>query len=157
MPKRKSAASSGTADDGYRVGYGKPPLHSRFRAGQSGNPVGRRKGLRNLATDVVRTLSAPINVTEGGRKRTRSTQQAMLLVLREKALKGDARAIDLLVKLAQQCNNATEGEPSRPLDADDQVILDAYVAKRSGAVAWPQSSNDTAPKSDAHSDEEAPE
>jgi len=26
---------------GYAIGYGKPPVHTRFRKGQSGNPSGR--------------------------------------------------------------------------------------------------------------------
>lgn len=30
----------------YEVGYGKPPRHSQFKAGQSGNPKGERKALR---------------------------------------------------------------------------------------------------------------
>ena len=29
------------------VGYGKPPKHSQFKPGQSGNPQGRPKGSRN--------------------------------------------------------------------------------------------------------------
>jgi len=32
---------------GYDVGYGKPPAHSRFKPGQSGNPRGRPKGVKN--------------------------------------------------------------------------------------------------------------
>jgi hypothetical protein len=28
----------------YPVGYRKPPVHSRFKKGQSGNPRGRPKG-----------------------------------------------------------------------------------------------------------------
>lgn len=31
----------------YDVGYGKPPQHSRFKPGQSGNPRGRPKGSKN--------------------------------------------------------------------------------------------------------------
>src|SRR6202022_3261656 len=42
-----------SAGDEYDVGYGKPPKHTRFRAGQSGNPAGRRKGVRNLMTPAV--------------------------------------------------------------------------------------------------------
>ena len=34
-------------DDG-KVGYGKPPINTRFKAGQSGNPKGRPKGKQNL-------------------------------------------------------------------------------------------------------------
>lgn len=38
----------GAAD--YEVGYGRPPVATRFKAGQSGNPSGRAKGTRNLTT-----------------------------------------------------------------------------------------------------------
>ena len=68
-------------DDGYRVGYGKPPVHSRFQPGQSGNPAGRRKGVRNLMTDVGRILVKPVRLKEGGRTRQRTTQESVLLVL----------------------------------------------------------------------------
>ncbi len=33
----------GRKDDG-KIGYGRPPKHTRFKAGQSGNPKGRPKG-----------------------------------------------------------------------------------------------------------------
>ena len=29
------------SDSGYQVGPGQPPLHTRFKKGQSGNPGGR--------------------------------------------------------------------------------------------------------------------
>jgi hypothetical protein len=92
MAKRKPLASGGGERNGYEVGYGKPPRHSQFQPGQSGNPRGRRKGLRNLKTDVQQALSAPVTVMEGGHRRTRSTQQGLLYVLRELALHGNPRA-----------------------------------------------------------------
>ena len=60
MSKHRSTGSTGGVENGYEVGYGKPPTHGRFRAGQSGNPAGRRKGVRNLMTDVKRTLRVPV-------------------------------------------------------------------------------------------------
>jgi hypothetical protein len=75
----------------HDVGYG-PPKGTQFRPGRSGNPAGRRKSVRNLKTDVQRTLKVPLKVNASGRPRKISTQEGALLLLREKALKGDARA-----------------------------------------------------------------
>jgi hypothetical protein len=145
MTKGKSKESTGPDGNSYVVGYGKPPLHSRFRCGQSGNPAGRRKGVRNLMTDVKRTLSTPIKVKEGGRTRKKSTQEGALMVLREKALRGDARALDRLIELAMRFNNdAVEIGPAQPLGADDQAILDAYVAQCSGAAMTPTTAEPSA-------------
>ena len=41
-----------------KVGYKRPPIHTRFQKGQSGNPLGREKGVRNFAADVKRSLGA---------------------------------------------------------------------------------------------------
>ena len=134
----------------YEVGYGKPPKNSQFRPGQSGNPAGRRKGLRNLRTDVRRTLAMPIRVKEAGRTRTKSTQEGALLALREKALRGNERALDRLLELAERYNNdATEIGPGQALPAEDQAILDAYAAEVRATVIAPvppPSSGDPTPK-----------
>ena len=34
------------ASKSYTVGYGKPPIHTRFSKGESGNPKGKKKGQR---------------------------------------------------------------------------------------------------------------
>jgi Family of unknown function (DUF5681) len=121
--------------DGYEIGYGKPPKHSRFRPGQSGNPAGRRKGVRNLMTDVKRTLQVPVKVKEGGRARKISTQEGALMLLREKALQGDARALDRLLEFARLFNNdASESGPAPALPSDDRAILDAYTAEIAAAA-----------------------
>jgi hypothetical protein len=142
MPKRRRPGPHKGED--YEVGYGKPPPDGQFRSGQSGNPAGRRKGIRNLKTDVVRTLSAPIKVREGGRTRTRSTQEGALMLLREKALRGDNRALDRLLELAQSYNDdAPEPTSIQPLAPDDQAILAAYVAEATAPSAL--ESHDEAP------------
>jgi S-adenosylmethionine/arginine decarboxylase-like enzyme len=44
------------------VGYGKPPLHTRFKKGQSGNPRGRPRGAKNLSTLVSDALDQTVVV-----------------------------------------------------------------------------------------------
>jgi hypothetical protein len=127
---RNSAPTNGSNGTGYTVGYGKPPPHGRFRPGRSGNPAGRTPGVGNLGTDVRRTLKTPVKVKEGGRSRTISTQAGVLMMLREKALNGDQRALDRLVELASRFNNEPGPDAAeRNLSDDDQAILAAYAAE----------------------------
>jgi Family of unknown function (DUF5681) len=111
------------------VGYKRPPRHSRFRPGRSGNPRGREKSLRNFATDVKATLAGPLAIKERGKTKRVSSQEGMLLRLREKALQGDARALDQFIRLAQMFNNDGPNEVLGAQDmlAEDREILDAYA------------------------------
>src|SRR5467141_3700983 len=120
-----------TSDDGFAVGYKKPPQHSRFQPGRAGNPRGKQKGVRNLGSDVKRTLEVPVRLNEQGRARRVSTQEAALLRLREKALKGDARSLDRFLELAKIFNTSTAADPlgDEALAAEDQAILDAYAER----------------------------
>jgi hypothetical protein len=117
------------ADRGdYKVGYGKPPIRSRFKPGQSGNPNGRPTGTHNFKTDVKSTLTAPVKLTRDGKPHKVSTQAAMLLRLREKALSGDSRALDRLILLAQAYNDEELAAADR-LSADDAHVLGIYQAR----------------------------
>jgi hypothetical protein len=103
-------------------------MHTRFKPGQSGNPKGRPKGVRNFRTDVQATLKTPVKVTRDGKRRKLSTQEAALLRLREKALSGDARALDRLLGLAQAYNNEELTEAAG-LSANDAVLLEIYKSR----------------------------
>ncbi len=114
----------------YEVGYRKPPKHSRFKKGRSGNPRGRRKGNRNLKTDLTEELQERILLKEGGKPKQVSKQRAMLKSLMAKALHGDARAATLLVNLvARLVDQSEQDDPSTPLAADDAAILAAFEAR----------------------------
>ncbi|MBB5341444.1 DUF5681 domain-containing protein [Tunturiibacter gelidoferens] len=51
----------------YGVGYKRPPVHSRFPTGQSGNPKGRPRGRKNLKTIVNQVAWEEVTVTNNGR------------------------------------------------------------------------------------------
>ncbi|TFV71241.1 hypothetical protein E4K64_27925 [Bradyrhizobium frederickii] len=109
-----------------KVGYGRPPVHTRFKPGQSGNPKGRPRGSLNFVTDLERTLQAPVRVIDSGKSRTVSSQHGLLLRLKERAFKGEPRALDKYVSLAATFFAKTEEPASKPLSADDLAILERY-------------------------------
>ena len=51
----------------YEVGDRRPPKHSQFRRGVSGNPKGRPKGSVNLRTQVTQQLRRTVTATRNGR------------------------------------------------------------------------------------------
>ncbi|MEA1085213.1 DUF5681 domain-containing protein [Sphingomonas sp. CD22] len=82
----------------YEVGYGKPPVHTRFQKGQSGNPKGRKKGSKNLNTLVLELLDERIAVNTPEGRRYVSRVEVLLRKLMELAGKGNARAIDQMLR-----------------------------------------------------------
>ena len=49
----------------YSVGYGRAPLHSRFKPGQSGNAKGRPKDSRNVKTELKKFTPTTRSVLRG--------------------------------------------------------------------------------------------
>lgn len=117
----------------YEVGYGKPPEHTRFRKGESGNPKGRPKGSKNLKTELAEELQERVAVKEGGRRCEVSKQRAMIKSLMARALQGDARAATLIINMvARFLDQTEENDLEAPLSADDLAILERFKAKVRG-------------------------
>jgi hypothetical protein len=87
-----------TSDDSP-VGYKKPPVHSRFEKGKSGNPRGRPKKVPNFMEDAAEILGGTVTGQAKGKSITLPMVQAMFRTLCRKALKGDNRALRRVIEL----------------------------------------------------------
>jgi hypothetical protein len=58
------------------VGPGRPPLHTRFQKGQSGNPGGRRT--KSLPALLANALNETVVVTIDGRRRKITKREAIV-------------------------------------------------------------------------------
>ena len=127
-------AGAGFSGPVYQVGYGKPPVTTRFKPGQSGNPKGRPKGAKGLNTIVRETLGGKLAVRTSEGTRKISKIEAVLQKTLEKALKGDARAQFELMKLwriavpdSPDAHDAAGNGES--LSSADLAILAAFEAQ----------------------------
>jgi hypothetical protein len=113
----------------YQVGYGKPPLHSRFKKGVSGNPRGRKKGSKNFATLVEEGLQERVQVTIAGKTKSVSRSEAIVLAMMTKAMKGDPQGIRMVLDLAAMASRAhDEGHDSAQGSAieDHEILMRAF-------------------------------
>ncbi len=110
--------------DNYLVGYGKPPKQTQFKKGQSGNPKGRPKGVKNIATDIKEELEEFVHITEGGEVRSITKQRALIKALLSKASKGDVRAAQTLLGLKAEVDHQQhEKESTAWFSEDDEAII----------------------------------
>lgn len=84
-----------------KVGYKNPPVHSRFKPGQSGNPSGRAKGSENLKTLFNKILSEQVSLRDGAGVKKVSRAEAVLRSVVFGALKGDVRNLAMLLRVAE--------------------------------------------------------
>lgn len=84
--------------DPYEVGRGKPPKETQYEKGVSGNPNGRPRKKLDLYTDLTRVLNEKVTVTIENEPQRVTVQQALLLRLRDQALRGEIWAGKLLQK-----------------------------------------------------------
>jgi hypothetical protein len=117
-------------DEDSSVGYKHPPKHTRFKRGQSGNPKGRPKHVRNLKTEFLEELGEVIRVREGDRELKISKQRAFVKALVSAAIKGDMRATSALVSFCTRAfgNEPEDAEPPSP-KPDDLEILNEFVGR----------------------------
>jgi Family of unknown function (DUF5681) len=111
----------------YKIGYGKPPHHTRFEPGQSGNPRGRPPGSKNLSSLLKKALDEPVIVVENNRRRRIAKRQAIVTQFVNKSAKGDLKATQLLLSILRDLEG--RAEPG-PVDSDKITEADQQIIKR---------------------------
>jgi hypothetical protein len=85
-------------DKEYSVGFRKPPRHTQFKPGQSGNPHGRPKRKNSVADVIQKELHARVAIVNDGKRRTVPMQVAIIKQLLNLAAKGDSKVFGNLMK-----------------------------------------------------------
>jgi hypothetical protein len=112
-------------ESNYEVGYGKPPRHTRFQKGRSGNPAGRPRGKKNLATLLSDALDQKIIVVESGRRKKISKREAIVTQLVNKSASADLKATQILLAMLRDVETRADSgcaDIESLTEADRQII-----------------------------------
>jgi hypothetical protein len=112
----------------YEVGFGKPPKQTRFRPGISGNPKGRPKGKRNLATVLEKSLQEKVVINENGMRKVITKLEAAVKQLVNKAAGGDLHALRQLLALARSAEPSAD-LPSEQVDSIDSKVMSSVLKR----------------------------
>ena len=115
--------------DRYSIGYGKPPAATRFSKGQSGNPTGRPRGTRNLATLLGQALNERVVYSENGRRRSITKLQATVKQLVNRAATGDPKFLHPLLTLVQlvECQDPVQAPEAELLTESDRKLIEGML------------------------------
>lgn len=118
-----------TSPGEYRVGRGRPPLQTRWKKGQSGNPRRARPKPRESAVATVeRLLLAPVRLAIDGELTQVPALEAIVLQLLQKAMAGNMRAARTLKKYKEFAHQNTE----KKLNLD---FVDSAYSRAMGMLA----------------------
>ncbi|MGY4471965.1 hypothetical protein ACVWWK_007674 [Bradyrhizobium sp. LB9.1b] len=91
--------------DKYEVGYGRPPLPTRWKTGQSGNPRKKPKRPENIIEILDRLLLSPVtSLALNGETRSVPALEAIVSQLQLKEMSGNSKASRTLLRYQRLAN-----------------------------------------------------
>jgi hypothetical protein len=131
MDDEEEAAEDIAEDEGgAKIGYGRPPRHSRFVKGRSGNPGGRPRRprrARDLAAMVSKALDTPTFIIDDGKRRRATKREAIAAQLVDQSAQADLRATKLLIDILDKIERKREAE-TEGFDAADEKVIASLLA-----------------------------
>jgi Family of unknown function (DUF5681) len=142
-------------NEDYTVGFQKPPKHTRFVKGKSGNPLGRPKGSHNATTVFDEACSERIRVTINGEVRYLSKYRAAMKQLMNKAAAGDLRATQLLLGwLTWRIHSQQVSVPAISLQEKDKFVMESIAVRFRNSEPVPPATEPAVPPPEGGSPED---
>jgi len=113
----------------YAANYRKPPEHTRFKKGQSGNPRGRPA--KNLPALLAAALNEKVTVTENGKRRQITKREAVIAQLVNKSAAAELRATKMLIDMLRDVEKKAEpaAAAKSPFSPTDKEVVQGLIAR----------------------------
>lgn len=116
------------AEGDYPVGRGRPPLHSRFKPGQSGNPKGRKRRRSGEAEIIAKVRDEPIEIILNGRKQRVTVFEAAFRRMMQHTLsKGSVRELLMMMQLCARYGALPEDDRAAESKAAAEAVMQKIV------------------------------
>jgi hypothetical protein len=106
------------------VGYKRPPVHSQFKPGQSGNPRGRPKSVKSLQTELLEELGELTHIREGDTELEIPKGRAILKTLVDEAVGGNMRAIAAVLSFCGRPRSDADEQSGQERPEDREIVED---------------------------------
>src|SRR6516225_10065715 len=112
--------------------YRKPPEHTRFKKGQSGNPRGRPA--KNLPALLAAALNEKVTVTENGKRRQVTKREPVIAQLVNKSASAELRATQMLIDMLRDIEKKAEptATAKSPFNPTDKEVVQQLIARLRG-------------------------
>jgi Family of unknown function (DUF5681) len=124
-----SKSSKSAVQSGYKIGKGRPPRHTRWEKGMSGNPGGKKKGTLNLESTFRESLLRQVTVTVDGEKKVISVLEALVMRLLDAGIKGDVKVINSILDRIEPLMGSDQRQDTET-SAEDIQILQRVLVER---------------------------
>lgn len=121
-----SSSEDGNKD--YDVGYGKPPKHTQWQKGQSGNPSGKKTKVESFIDKIKKVAMEELLVHKSGAPQAMSYLDAAIYALFAKAQSGNTQALKLLADLLGKDAAEAMQYELKPADLDSLETHAQWVA-----------------------------
>ena len=123
----------GSTDQECQVGYGRPPPHSRFRKGQSGNPGGRPRGMTAGRAKAMALTEAYrlVSVKSGDKTIKLPALQVILRGQIALAAKGNGPAQRAVIEAVQAIEREVGAKATAEMEKqNDRPMSNIEIARR---------------------------
>jgi hypothetical protein len=116
-----------------RVGYKNPPIHTRWKKGESGNPARKHsKRERGFASLIDEGFAENVTIIEAGVPRTVTAFEAIMLQLWNKATAGNKRALTVYLEYRKLAARLSGGQRMEFHVIPDETLTSATPIKKEG-------------------------
>lgn len=130
----------------YSVGYRRPPTHSQFKPGKSGNPRGRpKRSVLGFDNFLHQELLSTVLIQTNGKPQKLSKFEVILKQIVKRAMEGNFRFVRMMID-TPVFRSLLQDPNRREFNSEEKKFLDSVREEAKEIIAQRQARDQMSPK-----------